>query len=433
MESLIDQVKHAFRAFHDGDADDGDDSVDPSVLTLLSIMPLASIIVDADGEVLVASPSTYEMGVVSNEAIADPTLAKELAAVMRRGGNHTFELVSRTPTHMAGADLVGAPVLPGASGRAPRGAARVPLKSAAGPSSGAAGRADVGDADATSMEVSRRNWLRVHVGKLDDAHAVALIEDLSERKRFERIRDSFVSNVTERLMGPTKALERLARELESGDVDVEMLGWQAHEVGVLSTELDHLIADLLLLLKAQEPIVPAASNRISLMDAVNAALGPLAGRIAERRMTLHVVGDDAIMIHGDHALLVGAVTKLVENAIDYSPAERTIGVAVAKAKDGGHAVLRVIDNGKGIPKGQQERIFERFWRGDSSVPATHGTGLGLAIAKHVALTHHGALTVWSAPGSGSTFTMTLPLAVDDATGDGGVIDSDGNVAKAGAN
>ena len=398
MESLIDQVKHAFRALHDGDADDGDDSVDSSLLTLLSIMPLTSVIVDADGEVLVASPNAYELGVVSNESIADPTLAAELEAVLGRGGNHTFELVTRTPSRTIGADV-----------------------------------ADPTAAAAHGVAVSRRNWLRVHVGKLDDGHAVALIEDMSERKRFERIRDAFVSNVTARLMEPTRALEKLASELESDDTDVEMLTWHAREVRVRSAELDHLISDLLLLLKAQEPIIPSASNRMAVMDAVRAALEPLGPRIEERRMRLHVVGDDAVVVNGDRELLVGAFTKLIENALDYSPDERTIGVSVAKGKDGRTAVIRVIDNGRGISKDDQERVFERFWRGDPDAPASHGTGLGLSIAKHVALTHHGTLTVWSAPGNGSTFTMTIPLAENDdvpvgSVDDVGDVDDTGDVS-----
>lgn len=388
MENLIERVKHAFRAARADDADDGD--VNSSLYTLLSIMPLASIVVDGDGEVLVASPSTYELGVVSNEAIADPTLDEELRLVLERGGTRSFELVTRTPRRMAGADAVRAPQGRGASDA----------------------RADADGTD-DAVQVSRRNWLKVHVGKLDDNHAVALVEDLSERKRFERIRDEFVVNVTARLMDPTHALERLAAELESEDTDIEMLSWHATEVRRRSTELDHLISDLLLLLKAQEPIVPSASNRMRLMDAVDRAIAPLRGRIEQRRMKLHVAGDETVEVHGDMELLVGALTKLVENALDYSPEQKTIGVAVAKSKDGGSAVIRVIDNGQGIPKEQQDRIFERFWRGDPSAPASHATGLGLSIAKHVALTHHGTLTVWSAKGRGSTFTMTLPLASDD--------------------
>ena len=86
-------------------------------------------------------------------------------------------------------------------------------------------------------------------------------------------------------------------------------------------------------------------------------------------------------------------------------------MSAVKSKDGEQAVIRVIDQGVGIAKKDQARIFERFYRGSSQSERTaDGVGLGLAIVKHVALTHHGDVSVWSAPGQGSTFSLTLPLA-----------------------
>ena len=86
-------------------------------------------------------------------------------------------------------------------------------------------------------------------------------------------------------------------------------------------------------------------------------------------------------------------------------------MAVTASSDGGHAVVRVIDQGCGIPKSEQEHIFERFYRGKEQNERTGaGIGLGLAIVKHVALSHHGAASVWSSPKSGSTFSLSLPVA-----------------------
>ena len=87
-----------------------------------------------------------------------------------------------------------------------------------------------------------------------------------------------------------------------------------------------------------------------------------------------------------------------------------VSVSASKDKDGDRAVIRVIDQGTGIAKKDQARIFERFYRGvEQSNRTADGVGLGLAIVKHVALTHHGDVTVWSAPGQGSTFSLTLPV------------------------
>ena len=95
---------------------------------------------------------------------------------------------------------------------------------------------------------------------------------------------------------------------------------------------------------------------------------------------------------------------------------RTVSSGDSSSQEGGHASVSVIDRGCGIPKAEQERVFERFYRGSEQNERTaHGIGLGLAIVKHVALTHHGNVTVWSVPGQGSTFTMSLPLAQDIVT------------------
>ena len=105
-----------------------------------------------------------------------------------------------------------------------------------------------------------------------------------------------------------------------------------------------------------------------------------------------------------------AVANLVANAVAYSGVDSTVLVST-KPGDGQMVEISVVDQGIGIPSGELDRIFERFYRVD---PARHrstgGTGLGLSIVKHVAATHGGEIRVWSVEGQGSTFTLTLPRA-----------------------
>ena len=95
------------------------------------------------------------------------------------------------------------------------------------------------------------------------------------------------------------------------------------------------------------------------------------------------------------------------NAVAYSGDDST--VLVSAKVQGSEVEISVVDQGIGIPSGEMDRIFERFYRVD---PARHrstgGTGLGLSIVKHVAATHGGDVRVWSVEGQGSTFTLTLP-------------------------
>ena len=111
-----------------------------------------------------------------------------------------------------------------------------------------------------------------------------------------------------------------------------------------------------------------------------------------------------------------AVANLVANAVAYS-GDRLDGARLDQARgtDEEMVEISVVDQGIGIPSGELDRIFERFYRVD---PARHrstgGTGLGLSIVKHVAATHGGEIRVWSVEGQGSTFTLTLPRAHQEA-------------------
>ena len=134
---------------------------------------------------------------------------------------------------------------------------------------------------------------------------------------------------------------------------------------------------------------------------------PLAQAHAQR---IAVSGSDGLVVHGESEQIRAAIDKLIENALEYSPDGAVVSVDVKPDRDGRNAVVRVIDRGTGIPLDEQQRIFERFYRGAQQNERTsEGVGLGLAIVKHVALTHQGSVHVWSRPGQGSTFTLVLPL------------------------
>ena len=113
-------------------------------------------------------------------------------------------------------------------------------------------------------------------------------------------------------------------------------------------------------------------------------------------------------MRGDAQILSEALGNLISNAIVYSPRGSSVGVGV-KATEG-IVEIAVADRGIGIPEGEQERVFERFYRADQARSRrTGGTGLGLSIVKHAVQRHGGEVTLWSRPGRGSTFTIRLPL------------------------
>lgn len=354
------------------DADDGDAGLDASAESLLSILSSASLVVDGDDEVVRANPQAYQFGIMEDDRIVNETVLKAVREVRAHGGRRRFDLETLTPERFAMTQI--------GEGAAARG-------------------------------VKRPNWLKVTVGRVNERFVVVLFDDVSESVRFAQIRDSFIVNVSEQLLKPTKTLESLADRLEQTRPDPDRVRQEAHEVRTASGHLDHMVSDLLLLIKAQEPITPSAANRLNVLEQLNAAVAPLSPKAAAAGVRLRVEGDAKLVINGDRVQIRTAVAKLLENAIDYSPRGATVGVTAGLDKTGTHVVVRVIDQGRGIAKSEQSRIFERFYRGAEQDERTaDGVGLGLSIVKHVALTHHGTVTVWSAPGQGSTFSLVLPLA-----------------------
>ena len=386
LSSLWRELTH-----RDEQSDVEDYVVDDSTNALLSMLPLISIVIDDSDEVVRAHPAAYALGVVLDDAIVDETVLKAVHEVRAQGGKRQFDLTTTT------ADAV--QVVPKAGKLTIR---EVAQQSLLGQSK-----------DKPVATVSRPNWLKVIVGKLNENFVVVLISDVSETVRFAQTRDSFITNVSEQLLKPTQSLRQLADTLECGDVDPDAIERHAAQLRHSCAHLEHMVSDLLLLIKAQEPVLPTADNRINVMAQVSAAAEEHRKGALLRGIHINVVGDESLEVNGEAGQIEVAVGKLIDNAIMYSPDGADVNVTVNPDESGTQAVIRVLDRGVGIAAKEQNRIFERFYRADNQNERSgDGIGLGLAIVKHVALTHHGSASVWSSPGQGSTFTFALPLARD---------------------
>ena len=383
----------------DDEQADGE-ALEGSTQALLALIPAATVVVDGDDEVVRSSPDAYRLGIVSNDEISNPRIIEAIAQVRRSGGRRSFNLITRTPTEFA-------------------------LDAAA--ESRESDDWEISQAQA----VSRRNWLKVTLGRIDQSLVVVLIDDVSDSVRFIRTRDAFMTNVSEQMLKPVQALEELAAQLKTtshleGD-DPELLrshlrsvSKDASSVQRYSAYLGHVLKDLLLLIRAQERIKPSRENVLDVAEQIRAVVRDEQDRADQAHVTLRWRCDQPLTIHGDGQQIRVALAKLVENAVSYSSSGSTVSLVAQPSKDGRYGIIRVVDHGRGISKADQGRIFERFYRADNQNEETAvGIGLGLAIVKHVALTHHGSVTVWSAPGEGSTFTLMLPLAQGPVAGQDG--------------
>lgn len=366
-----------------------DDTLDDATNALLSMLPLASVVVDEHDEVIRAHPSAYSLGVVRDDVIIEDSVLQAVHEVRSCGGKKQFDLTTTTAY---------------ATQRVPK-AGKLSTREAA--KQALIGQKQV---DEPAVRVSRPNWLKVIVGKLSDKLVVVLISDVSESVRFSQIRDSFITNVSEQLLKPTQSLEQLADIVEQGGTSQQDVERNAMQLRQSCTRLEHMISDLLLLIKAQEPILPTSDNRINVMEQVRAVVESHRETAAQRNITIDMKCDESLFINGEADQIQAALAKLVENAITYSRDGSTVNIVAKANEEGTEAVVSVLDRGDGIAIGEQSRIFERFYRGDNqNEHSGDGIGLGLAIVKHVALTHHGSASVWSSPGQGSTFALVLPL------------------------
>ena len=244
--------------------------------------------------------------------------------------------------------------------------------------------------------------------------AVAIVEDVTERRRLEAVRTDFVANISHELKTPIGAIGLLAETLQAED-DPAVAERLAGRIQMESYRVGRTIEDLLELSRIEvdasrvvEPIVISA-----LLEEACDRLAPAAEQAG---VTLTGSGAElATRIHGDRRQLVSALTNLIDNAIKYSDPGGRVDVSAEVTEE--EVLLAVTDHGIGIPARDLDRVFERFYRVDQARSRhTGGTGLGLAIVRHVAVNHSGTVEVDSRLGEGSSFRLRLPASILADTG-----------------
>lgn len=338
------------------------------VADVLAVLRSSAVVLDAEDRVVRASPAAYSYGIVRGQRLLSEDLL-DLARRVRRDGE------------IREAEL-----------ELPRG----PIGT-------------------STLAVFAR------VAPLGSSLVLLLVEDHTEARRVDAVRRDFVANVSHELKTPVGAMSLLAEALLDAADDPEAVRRFAGRMQHETDRLSRLVQDVIELSRLQGHDPLSSPVLVSLDDVIAEAVDRSRLTAEARSMTVVCGGRRGLKVMGDSRQLVTALGNLVDNAVRYAPEGTRVTVAGNLVGEGAGAVaeISVSDEGPGIAEAERDRIFERFYRVDAARSRqTGGTGLGLSIVKHVAAGHGGEVTVWSAEGAGSTFTLRLPAApVTDASED----------------
>jgi two-component system sensor histidine kinase SenX3 len=325
-----------------------------TALQIAPILPDIVLVVDAEAKVLFASEPARSLGLVEQNVVSKAAV-KELIDLARSGEDIRNELVEiRRPLPARGTVSLG-----------------------------------------------------ISVAVLSDQTVFLVGTDLTAAQRLEQVRRDFVANISHELKTPVGALSVLMEAVvEAGD-DIAAVNKFVNRMQSEVLRLNNMVRDLVDLSRMQSDDPLASPTAVPIDRVVSEAVESVQFSAEGRGITIGVTGDQGSYVAGDEMQLVAALRNLLTNALAYSAdnTQITVGVKVADEL----VEITVADQGIGISRADQERIFERFYRVDQARSrATGGTGLGLAIVKNVCMNHGGEVSLWSVVGEGSTFTLRFP-------------------------
>ena len=248
------------------------------------------------------------------------------------------------------------------------------------------------------------------VRAMETSGAVIVLHDITDLRKLERIRRDFVANVSHEFKTPLTAIQGFAETLLAGAIEDPQ-----NRIRFLQIILEHsrrlarLTDDLLELSKMDADRLDLELDRLSVSQFVQSCMETTQRSAKEKNLSVSVDLQGTLPdIAADRRRLAEVLQNLLDNAIQYTPSGGRIKVSAVSDRE--EVTFTVSDTGIGIPKVDQPRIFERFYRVDvARSREVGGTGLGLSIAKHLVEAHGGRIWVDSEVGQGSHFHFTVPV------------------------
>jgi signal transduction histidine kinase len=242
----------------------------------------------------------------------------------------------------------------------------------------------------------------------DAGGAVLVLQDITDLRRGDRMRRDFVANVSHELRTPLTAVRGYVEALMEDSLEPAKQRAFLEVIDRHTARMERLVRDLLRLARLDAQQETAEVQSIDVAALFQSALTDFADRIEGRKLQVDImVKPAAAHIEADPNKMHDALRNLIENAVNYSGEGSRIELE-AQA-DGERVVLSVCDDGPGIPDADLGRVFERFYRVDTSrTRDPGGTGLGLSIVRHLVELHGGKLSAANRPEGGAVFTISLP-------------------------
>lgn len=237
------------------------------------------------------------------------------------------------------------------------------------------------------------------------------IEDITEKVKLENMRSDFVANVTHELKTPLTSISGFVETLRLNEnIDPQT---RSRFLGIIESESDRLkrLIDDILLLSSIENTESRVLEKINLYNTFNEVKDILAFIAKNKDIDLsYEFEDKSLYVISNRDYIKQVFLNLTENAIKYTLDHGKVKVIVSSCNE--EIIIKVTDNGIGIPKEDIQRIFERFYRVDKARSRdVGGTGLGLAITKHIVKSLHGKIDVKSELNKGSEFIVTIPKKI----------------------
>lgn len=243
---------------------------------------------------------------------------------------------------------------------------------------------------------------------------VVVLRDITEREKLDKSRKDFVANVSHELRTPLTTVKSYAETLqdclEDDAIDKEMFQSFLKTINSEADRMTRLVKDLLLLSSLDHSMKDMPMDMVDISSLTSSIVERLTFSAREKKQSLVYEPTNKLpMIYGNSDRLEQVITNIITNAMKYTPDEGNILVSSMYMYDS--VIIKVKDDGIGIPQKDLNHIFERFYRVDKARSREMGgTGLGLAIAKEIIEAHDGEISIKSSPGAGTEVMIRIPVS-----------------------